>query len=416
MHDVLPEDAALWQFIREAARRVPARFDYHEIATPLVENERVFLRAVGEDSDIGSKELYAFDDRGGDRLALRPEGTAGVVRAYVEHGMASRPHPLRLWYLGPFFRYDRPQAGRYRQLNQFGVELFGDPTPAADAEVMDLQRSFYEEMGLDDLTLRINSIGTPETRARYIEDLTAHFRPHVDTLSADSRRRLETNVLRILDSKEDAEHDAVRNAPEILDYLDDDDRAHFDAVRAYLEALGIAYTVDPRIVRGLDYYTRTVWEFEPAEAGGQSTVGGGGRYDGLVEMLGGQPTPAVGFGTGIERIVINLKERVFADGLPAEPVDVVTIPLGEQGPAAALKAASQLREVGLKVRNGTPGRSMKAQLRNANRANALYALIIGDGEVASGTAQLKPLNARGDQLTVPLDDVATAIHEAQARQ
>lgn len=414
MHDVLPEDAALWQFIREAARRVAARFDYHEIATPIVEDERVFLRAVGEESDIGSKEMYSFEDRGGDRIALRPEGTAGVVRSYVEHGMASRPHPLRLWYLGPFFRYDRPQAGRYRQLNQFGVELIGDPTPAADAEVMDLQRSFYEEMGLTDLTLRINSIGTPETRARYIEALTTHFAPHVDTLSADSRRRFDTNVLRILDSKEDAGHEAVQSAPEIIDYLDEDDRAHFDAVRGYLDALGITYVVDPRIVRGLDYYTRTVWEFEPADAGGQSTVGAGGRYDGLVEMLGGKPTPAVGFGTGIERIAINLREGVFPDGLPAEPVDVVTVPLGDNGPAAALAVASQLRAVGLKVRNGTPGRSLKAQLRSAGNSNARYALIIGDGEVSEGVAQLKPLAARGDQQTVPLNDVVAAIREDTA--
>ncbi len=267
MHDVLPEDATLWQFIREAARRVAARFDYHEITTPIVEDERVFLRAVGAESDIGSKEMYAFDDRGGDRIALRPEGTAGVVRAYVEHGMASRPHPLRLWYLGPFFRYDRPQAGRYRQLNQFGVELIGDPTPAADAEVIDLQRSFYEEMGLVDLTLRINSIGTPETRARYIEALTEHFAPHVETLSADSRRRFETNVLRILDSKEDAGHEAVQSAPEIIDYLDDDDRAHFDAVRGYLEALDISYVVDPRIVLRIGGVDRHIDVANPVRPG-----------------------------------------------------------------------------------------------------------------------------------------------------
>jgi len=409
MHDVLPEDAALWQFIREAAQRVARRFDYHEIVTPIVEDERVFLRAVGEESDIGSKEMYSFDDRGGDRIALRPEGTAGVIRAYVEHGMASRPQPLRLWYLGPFFRYDRPQAGRYRQLNQFGIELIGDPNPTADAEVIDLQRSFYEELGLTDLTLRINSIGTPDTRARYVEALTEHFRPHAATLSADSQRRLETNVLRILDSKDDAGHEAVQTAPEILDYLEDDDRAHFDAVRAYLEALDIAYIVDPRIVRGLDYYTRTVWEFEPTAGGGQSTVGAGGRYDGLVEMLGGQPTPAVGFGTGIERIALNLREQVFADGLPPEPVDAVTIPLGDAGPVAAFKLAETLRSKGLLIRNGTPGRSLKAQLRGAGRSNARYALIIGDSEAAEGVAQVKPLAAAGDQAAVPFAEVAAAL-------
>ena len=421
MHDVLPEDAPLWSHIRAAAERVAARYDFHQITTPIVEDERLFLRAVGAESDIGSKEMYAFDDRGGDRIALRPEGTAGVVRAYVEHGMSSRPHPLRLWYLGPFFRYDRPQAGRYRQLWQFGVELIGDPSAAADVEVIDLQRAFYAELGLTDLTLRINSIGTPETRQRYEAALRDHFTPHVDTLSRDSQRRFETNVLRILDSKEDEAHEAVRSAPEILDYLDDDDRAHFEEVRAYLDALGITYSVDPRIVRGLDYYTRTVWEFEPPPAGGdpegqrpggQSTVGAGGRYDGLIELLGGQPTPAVGFGTGIERIAINLRDRGLTDAIEPPPPDAVTIPLGEQGPAAALKLAATLRGHGLRIRNGTPGRSLKAQLRSAGRSNARYALIIGDTEAAEGTAQVKPLAAEGDQTSLPFAEVAAALQSS----
>ena len=412
MHDVLPEDAPLWRFIREAAERTAARYDYHEIVTPIVEDERVFLRAVGAESDIGSKEMYAFDDRGGDRIALRPEGTAGVVRAYVEHGMASRPHPLRLWYLGPFFRYDRPQAGRYRQLWQFGVELIGDPSASADVEVIDLERFFYAELGLTDLTLRINSIGTPETRRRYEEALRDHFTLHLETLSRDSQRRLDTNVLRILDSKEDEAHEAVRSAPEILDYLEDEDRAHFEEVRAYLDALDIPYVVDPRIVRGLDYYTRTVWEFEPRDGGSQSAVGAGGRYDGLIQLLGGQPTPATGFGTGIERIALNLRDRGLANAISPPPPDAVTIPLGEAGPAAALKLAAQLRSEGLRIRNGTPGRSLKAQLRSAGRSNACYALIIGDGEVSEGVAQVKPLAAEGDQTAVPFAGVAGAIRDA----
>ena len=417
MHDVLPEDTPLWRHIRRAAERIAARYDYHEIVTPIVEDERLFLRAVGAESDIGAKEMYAFDDRGGDRLALRPEGTAGVVRSYVEHGMSSRPHPLRLWYLGPFFRYDRPQAGRYRQLTQFGVELIGDPTASGDVEVIDLQRAFYAELGITDLILRINSIGTPETRVRYIADLKKHFTPHLETLSKDSQRRFDSNVLRILDSKEDADHPAVQSAPAILDYLEDDDRAHFEEVRAYLDALGIAYIVDPRIVRGLDYYTRTVWEFEPpltggdpnVRPGGQSTVGAGGRYDGLIELLGGQPTPAVGFGSGIERIAINLRDRGLTDGIETTPVDAVTIPLGDHGPTAALKLAAQLRSQGLHIRNGTPGRSLKAQLRSASRSNARYALILGDGEVSEGVAQLKPLAAQGDQRSLSLADVVSAI-------
>lgn len=409
MHDILPEDAPLWRRIRSAAERVALSYDYHEIVTPIVENEHVFIRAVGTESDIGSKEMYAFDDRGGDRIALRPEGTAGVVRAYVEHGMASRPHPLRLWYFGPFFRYDRPQAGRYRQLWQFGVELIGDSTPAADAEVIDIEHAFYEQLGLSDLTLRINSIGTPETRRRYEEALSQHLAPHLSTLSGESQRRFENNILRILDSKEDADHIAVRSAPQILDYLNDDDRKHFEETRTYLDDLRIPYVVDPTIVRGLDYYTRTVWEFEPSDGSTQSTVGAGGRYDGLIQLLGGQATPAVGFGTGIERIALNLREQDLADGFETPQLDAVMIPLGEIGTTAALKLAATLRKNGLHIRNGTPGRSLKAQLRSAGRSKARYALIIGEGEVSEGVVQVKTMVTDSDQLTVPLDEVSTVL-------
>ncbi|MDA1003160.1 MAG: histidine--tRNA ligase, partial [Chloroflexi bacterium] len=338
MHDLLPEDAALWRHIRDAAERVATCFDYHLIQTPLVEDVGVFQRTSGDESDIVSKEMYVFEDRGGDRLALRPEGTAGVCRAYLEHGMGSRPQPVRLFYFGPFFRYDRPQAGRYRQLWQFGVENIGDESPAADVEVIELQHTLYSELGLDDLVLRINSIGTAETRVRYVDALREHFRPHVSGLSPDSQRRFETNVLRILDSKEDAGHPAVVAAPSILDFLTSEDAEHFARVRASLDALSLPYEVDPRIVRGLDYYARTVWEFEPPGAGGQSTVGAGGRYDGLIELLGGPHTPGVGFGTGIERIAMNLRERGLGPA-EARPVDIAMIPLGDEGPAAALRIA-----------------------------------------------------------------------------
>mgnify|MGYP001184041515 CR=1 FL=1 len=409
MHDILPEDAPLWNRIRSAAERVALSYDYHEIVTPIVENEHVFLRAVGSETDIGSKEMYAFDDRGGDRVALRPEGTAGVVRSYVEHGMASRPHPLRLWYFGPFFRYDRPQAGRYRQLWQFGVELIGDSTPAGDAEVIDLQHSFYEQLGLSDLTLRINSIGAPTTRQRYEEALNEHFAPHLSTLSGESQRRFETNILRVLDSKEDENHVAIRSAPQILDYLNDDDRKHFEETQRHLDALEIRYVVDPTIVRGLDYYTRTVWEFEPFDESSQSTVGAGGRYDGLIELLGGQATPAVGFGTGIERIALNLREQDLADESETSQLDAVMIPLGEIGITAAFKLAATLRKHGLHIRNGTSDRSLKAQLRSAGRSGARYALIIGEGEVSEGVVQVKAMVADGGQLTVPLDEVSSVL-------
>ncbi len=261
MADLLPEDEPLWRRVRDTAERVARLFDYRLIATPIVEDAAVFQRTSGEETDIVSREMYAFEDRGGGTLALRPEGTAAVCRAYLEHGMASRPQPVRLYYFGPMFRYDRPQAGRYRQFWHFGVECIGDASPAADVEVIELQRTLYEQLGLSDLVLRINSIGTAETRHRYEELLREHFRPHLDSLSADSQRRYESNVLRILDSKEDAQHPAVLNAPSILDHLDEADAEHFAQVRSLLDGIGVEYEVEPRIVRGLDYYALTVWEF-----------------------------------------------------------------------------------------------------------------------------------------------------------
>ncbi len=423
MHDLLPEDETLWRHVRDTAERVAQQFDYRMIATPIVEDASVFLRTVGDESDIVSKEMYVFEDRGGERVALRPEGTAGVCRAYIEHGMASRPQPVRLYYFGPMFRYDRPQAGRYRQLWQFGVECIGDASPAADVEVIELQRTLYEQLGLGDLRLRINSIGTADTRHRYVEALHEHFRPHVATLSRDSQRRFETNVLRILDSKEDAGHPAVQQAPNILDYLDESDAQHFEEVRALLDATGVAYEVDPRIVRGLDYYARTVWEFEPAGAGGQSTVGAGGRYDGLIELLGGPPTPGTGFATGIERIMLNVRERaaeettrLAAEGggwskylpLQAPTADLYIAPLGEALPAA-LRVARTARAPGLRVHMGQPGRSLRAHFRAAESSGATHIAIVGNDEAARNVVQLKPLLADGEQREVAADDVYLAV-------
>ena len=408
MNDLLPEDEPLWRHVVETAARVARSFGYQRIETPIVEDAGVYLRTVGDESDIISKEMYVFEDRGGGRLALRPEGTAGVCRAYLEHGMASRPHPVRLFYLGPFFRYDRPQAGRYRQLHQFGIECIGDASPAADVEAIDLQRTLYEALGLDGLVLRINSIGTPETRRRYEGVLREHFRPHLQELSADSRRRFDTNVLRILDSKEDAGHPAVASAPSILDHLSKDDATHFAQARGLLDGLGIAYEIDTRIVRGLDYYTHTVWEFEPEGGGGQSTMGAGGRYDGLIEALGGTSTPGVGFATGIERIVLSVRERGI-EAPDGAVLDAVTVPLGEAGAAAAGRLAASLRRAGFNVRNGFPGRSLRAQLRSADASGARFALIIGDREASEGVVQVKPLVGEGEQREVALDGVEEAL-------
>ena len=408
MSDVLPEDEPLWRFVRDTAERVARSFDYRLISTPIVEDMRVFARTAGDESDIVSKEMYVFADRGGGELALRPEGTAAVCRAYIEHGMGSRPQPVRLYYFGPMFRYDRPQAGRYRQLWQFGVECIGDPSPAADAEIIELQYTLFRELGLDDLTLSINSIGTAETRRTYVDVLREHLRPHLDGLSHDSQRRFETNVLRILDSKEDASHPALRSAPSILDYLTDDDAQHFEEVRALLDASGVPYEIAPNIVRGLDYYARTVWEFEPpvaegSDAGQQGTVSAGGRYDGLIELLGGPPTPGTGTAMGVERTVLNLRARGIEPPSDAA-VDVVTIPLGERGPGAALRLAQSLRAAGLVVRAGIPGRSMRAQLRSAGASGARYAAILGDNEAERGVVQLKHLAGDGEQREVDVGD------------
>ena len=415
MSDILPEDEALWRYVRDTAERVARLFDYRLIATPIVEDVGVFARTVGADSDIVSKEMYVFEDRGGGTLALRPEGTAAVCRAYLEHGMASRPQPVRLYYLGPMFRYDRPQAGRYRQLWQFGVECIGDASPAADVEIIELQHMLFHELGLDNLVLRINSIGTAETRREYVGLLREHFRPHLESLSRDSQRRFETNVLRILDSKEDAAHPAVREAPSILDHLSEEDAQHFAEVRSLLDAAGIAYEVTPRIVRGLDYYARTVWEFEPREAGGQGTLSAGGRYDGLIEVLGGPPTPGTGTAMGLERTVLAMHARGIEAGA-SEAVDVVTVPLGEAGAVAALRVAQQLRAAGVRVRAGLPGRSLRAQLRSAGAVDARYAAIVGDDEAARGIVQLKSLADDGAQIEVALDAVAEhlAAHGASS--
>ena len=413
MSDLLPEDEASWRFVRDTTERVAGLFGYSLIATPIVEDARVFSRTSGDESDIVSKEMYVFEDRGGGELALRPEGTASVCRAYLEHGMASRPQPVRLYYFGPMFRYDRPQAGRYRQLWQLGAECIGDPSPAADAEVIELQHTIFRELGLDDLVLRINSIGTAGTRRAYVERLREHLRPHLDALSHDSQRRFETNPLRILDSKVDASLPAVREAPSILDHLSAEDAEHFATVRSLLDAAGVAYEVAPRIVRGLDYYARTVWEFEPpsedgADLGGQATVGAGGRYDGLIELLGGPTTPGTGFATGIERTLLNMHER-GVEAPSTDAIDVATIPLGEDGPAAALRLAQALRAAGLAVRAGAPGRSLRAQLRGANASGARYAAIVGDDEAARGVVQLKPLLDDGDQFEVAVGDAAAAV-------
>ncbi len=401
--DVLPEDQLYWEWVRDTAARVARSYGYERIDTPIFENAAVWLRAEAAGTDLADKEVYLFEDRGGDKLALRPEFTAGVCRAYVQHGLASRPQPVRLFYTGPVFRYDRPQAGRYRQHNQFGIEAIGDDSPAIDAEIIDLLRTFYETLGLVDYVLHLNSIGDGKCRPAYIEKLRDYYRDKLDVMCGDCKRRFEVNPLRLLDCKNAPCQPFKAAAPHITDNLCDECAAHFSALGTYLDDLGIAYELDHTLVRGLDYYTRTAFEIVPADDGGQqSTLGGGGRYDGLIEQLGGRPTPGIGFGTGIERIILNLKRAERGPEPPPRPDAFIAVATPDaQG--AALKVARDLRATGCTVIVGAAGRSLKAQMRHADAAGALNALILGPEELASGTVTLKDLQSGAQERLLPVD-------------
>ncbi len=405
--DVLPEDEADWRFARQTAERVAGLFGYRYIETPMFEDARIWLRGVGEGTEIVEKEMYLFEDRGGEQLALRPDTTAGVCRAYVEHGMASRPQPVRLFYFAQKFRYDRPQAGRYRQHTEFGVEAIGDGDAAVDAEVIDLLATLYDSLGLAGLALHLNSIGDGQCRPQYIESLRAYYAGKLDGICGDCRMRYEKNPLRLLDCKEQPCQPAIAGAPLISERLCEPCAEHFAALRAYLDALGVGYELNPRLVRGLDYYTRTVFEFLPPEEGAQSTVGGGGRYDGLIELLGGTPTPGIGFGTGIERIVLNLKRQEAA--VPeVEATQVYVAHTSEAGKASALVLARRLRAAGVSAVVGGGGRSLKSQLRHADTLGVRHVAILGERELAQGEVTLRDMRD-GQQRSVPDDAVVASV-------
>jgi histidyl-tRNA synthetase len=403
--DVLPDDWPYWRYVRDAAERVCARFGYQRIDTPIFEHAGVYLRSAGQGTDIVEKEVYLFEDRGGDALALRPEGTAGVVRAYLEHGMANLPQPVRLFYMAPNFRYDRPQAGRYRQHTQFGAEAIGDASPLIDAEIIDLLCSFYGEVGLRDITLKLNSIGDAECRPGYIDALRAYYASRLDEVCADDRVRFEKNPLRLLDCKNERCQDLIAAAPRISEYLCHACREHVGAVERYLNALNITWLHDHRLVRGLDYYTRTAFEVEPAEERSQSSLGGGGRYDGLAALLGGPPTPGIGFGTGVERVIINLKRHETAVE-PLESPAVYIAHLTEEGTLAALKLAAAVRASGRQAVVAVAGRSLKSQMRQADARGATWAAIIGEGELASGEITLRNLRDHSERRVKPGDVLA----------
>lgn len=402
--DVLPEDEPYWSYVWETASRLCDLFGYARIDTPIFEDASLFSRGVGEVTDIVQKEMYIFEDRGGQQLALFPEGTAPVCRAYLQHGMHNLPQPVRLWYWHPAFRYDRPQAGRYRQHTQLGCEAIGEEDAAADAEIIELLWRLYEELGLSGLTLHLNSIGDRVCRPGYLEVLRRYYRDKLRRVCRDCRGRYERNPLRLLDCKQPGCQPVIAGAPPFTDYLCDECGEHFSRLRSHLDDLAIPYALNPRLVRGLDYYTRTVFEVQPREEGAQSTVGGGGRYDGLIEELGGRPTPGTGFATGIERIVLNLKRQEVPVPERRRPRVYVAFQVAAAR-GQAFRLASDLRRQGIAAVVGMGERSLKAQMRQADAVGAAYAAIIGRRELADGTVALRRL-ADGQQETVAMAEVA----------
>jgi histidyl-tRNA synthetase len=388
--DVLPEQARARARLERAAIGVCGRAGYEPIATPVFEDTDLFERGVGRSTDIVRKEMFTFEDKGGRSLTLRPEGTASICRAYLEHGMQKLALPVKLFYLGPFFRHERPQAGRYRQFHQLGVECIGTDSPLADAEVIMLLSDLLAELGVPGVELRLGSLGSFDARRAYLEDLKAHLHAHESELSKDVRERIDINPLRAFDSDDEGTRGAMASAPTIVEQLEGSDAEHFAEVRALLDAAGIAYVIDPTLVRGLDYYTRTIFSFVCDRLGAQSEIGGGGRYDGLIEQLGGAPTPAVGFAAGIERILLALDEEVAGEG---REIFVAAADPGQRQRAMAL--AAELRRAGIATELDLAGRGLKGQFKHANRIGARRVLILE----AEGTAQLRDM-ASGEQRTI----------------
>jgi histidyl-tRNA synthetase len=408
-HDILPEDAPYWAFIEAAMHREARLANYGWIQTPTFEDTRVFQRGVGATTDIVEKEMYTFLDKGGDSMTLRPEATAGIMRAYLQHGMASRPQPVKLYTELSTFRYDRPAKGRFRQFHQIDFEAIGEADALVDAELVSLQWRLYQRLGLTGLTLQVNSIGDANCRPGYIKALADYFRAHVDGLCEDCRKRLETNPLRLLDEKRPECQAVLDAAPHSTDHLCQDCRDHFEAWLGYVEGAGIPFTINPRLVRGLDYYTRSVWEIWPS-AGAQGALGGGGRYDGLAEQLGGRPTPGVGWASGIERIALELKDKGVA--LPdTADLSAYFVYQGDAGKRVAFRLAEALRASGVAADVSFGDRKLGKQLSGASRSGARYALILGDDELGSNTVTVKDLRDGGDQQRVPQTELVRYVKE-----
>lgn len=397
--DVLPEQAAQRERLLQAAREIFGLAGYRLIITPAFEDTALFERGVGKSTDIVRKEMFTFEDKGERSLTLRPEGTASVCRAYIEHGMHKLPQPVKLFYTGPFFRHERPQAGRYRQFNQIGAEAIGSDSPLVDVEVISLLSDLIEELGVPGVELRLGSLGSLDARATYLDELKSHLRSRDQELSEDVRARIEINPLRAFDSDHEGTRGVMADAPHLLDFLSEEDAEHFEQVKSYLGTASVPFTIDPTLVRGLDYYTRTIFSFVCDRLGAQSEIGGGGRYDGLIEQLGGPATPAIGWAAGIERILLALDEEVTSAGM-----DLFVVVPDPELITKAVALVSELRHHGLAVEMDLAGRSVKGQFKQADRVNAAHTLILEPG----GTASLRNMET-GDQRTVDPKAVANLI-------
>ena len=409
MNDALPDATPAWLHFEAVARDWLNAYGYKQIRTPIVESTDLYVRGVGEHTDIVEKEMYSFEDKlNGERLTLRPEGTAGTVRACIEHGLLYN-QTQRLWYIGQMYRHERPQKGRYRQFHQIGIEAFGFDGPDIDAEQIVMLADLWNRLGLTGLTLELNTLGESSERAAHRAELIAYLEGFKDQLDEDGQRRLYTNPLRVLDTKNPALQEMANNAPRLIDFLGDASRAHFEGLKALLDAAGVAYTINPRLVRGLDYYNRTVFEWTTTELGTQATVGGGGRYDGLVEQLGGKPCPGVGFGLGIERLLLLLEAQGVVP--PAAAPDVYLVHTGDATGVAAFTLAQSLRAQGLEVVLHCGGGSFKSQFKKADASGARFAVVLGDAEVDAGTASLKTLTGEqaGAQVTLAIADLPARI-------
>ncbi|MES9869857.1 MAG: histidine--tRNA ligase [Sedimenticola sp.] len=405
MHDVLPEQSPLWHFLEDGVRQVLDGYGYREMRTPIVEMTDLFKRSIGEVTDIVEKEMYTFEDRNGDSLTLRPEGTASCVRAGIEHGLFYN-QVQRIWYRGPMFRHERPQKGRYRQFHQIGVEAYGLEGPDIDLEILLLTRRLWQILGLEGVELQINTLGTSDERKAYRDVLVEYLTAHKDLLDEDSLRRFDSNPLRVLDSKNPDMQQMIADAPSLMEYLGDESRAHFDALCKGLDEAGVAYVINPRLVRGLDYYARTVFEWVTDRLGAQGTVCAGGRYDGLVEQLGGKPTPAVGFAMGVERLIALLEED--QDKLDLKQADAYLVLVGEEAQRQGMQLAEKLRDQlpGLRLITNCGGGSFKSQFKKADRSGARVALVLGEDELNRGVIGIKHLREKAEQQQLPIEQLA----------